>query len=237
MKRGEEFMMLLAMLMTFAVPLNTSIDDLQSPKIVAALEAIKAGRPQEAGDALAPVIAAYEADQAKEKRRLYCGMSMTESLAYMALPDPDKKGAVALPPGYCTALYLKGFALIDLNRIADARAVNQRVVALAPFHAHFLSELGQSSRYEKNWPMMLETCKHAEGVIDLATDESKMQDLTFARHGRGDALIELGRFDEAEKLYHQCLELDPNDAHSKNELIYIAEQRKKATCRLYRPSS
>lgn len=222
-------MMLLAMLLTFAAPQTQSIDDVQSPKIVAALEAIKAGRPQEAVDALAPVIAAYEADQAKEKRHLYCGMSMTESLAYMALPDPNKKGAVALPPGYCTALYLKGFALIDLNRIADARAVYQRVVALAPFHAHFLSELGQSYRYEKNWPMMLETCKRAEGVVDFAADESKKQEKAFAWHCQGYALSELGRFDEAEKLYHQCLELNPNDAHAKNELIYIAEQRKKAT--------
>src|SRR3569623_2280539 len=118
-------MMLLAMLMTFAVAQGASIDDVQSPKIVAALLAIKAGRPQEAVDVLAPVIAAFDADQTKETRRLYCGMSMTESLAYMALPDPDKKSAVALPPGYCTALYLKGFALIDLNRIADARAVYQ----------------------------------------------------------------------------------------------------------------
>lgn len=222
-------MTLLAMLLTLAAPQVQSIDEVQAPKIDAALQSITAGRPQEALDTLAPVIAAYEADQATEKRHIYCGMSMTETIAYMGLPDPDKKGAVALAPGYCNALYLKGYALIDLNRIADARAVYQRVVALAPFHAHFLTELGQSYRYEKNWAKMLETCKSAEGMVELAPDESKKRERAIAWHCQGYALSELGRFDEAEKLYRECLRLDPDDAHAKNELIYIAEQRKKAT--------
>ncbi|HEX4693705.1 tetratricopeptide repeat protein [Sphingomonas sp.] len=222
-------MTLLAVLLALAAPQAQSIDDVQSPKIDAAFQSITAGRPQEALDALAPVIVAYEADQAKEKRHLYCGMSVAETIAYMALPDPDKKGAVALAPGYCTALYLKGFALIDLNRIADARAVYLRVVSLAPFHAHFLSELGQSYRYDKNWPMMLDSCKRAEGVVGFASDESRKKETALAWHCQGYALTELGKLDEAEKLYRQCLELDPDDAHAKNELLYIAERRKKTT--------
>ena len=123
-------MTLFAMLLALAAPQGQSIDDAQAPKIGAALQSISAGRPQEALDALEPVIAAYEADLTTERRHLYCGMSATEAVAYMALPDPDKKGAVALGPGYCTALYLKGYALIDLNRIADARAVYLHVVGM-----------------------------------------------------------------------------------------------------------
>jgi Flp pilus assembly protein TadD len=33
------------------------------------------------------------------------------------------------------------------------------------------------------------------------------------------------RFDEAERLFRECLELDPDDAKAKSELNYIAQQR------------
>jgi tetratricopeptide (TPR) repeat protein len=219
-------MNLLAIVLALApAPVAQSIDDAQKPQIDSALRSIAGGRPQVALDTLAPVIATYEADQAKETRHVYCGMSITETLVYMTLPDPDKKGAVALSPGYCTALYLKGYALIDLGRIADARAIYQRVVSLAPMHAHFLTELGQSYRYEKNWPMMLETCKRAEAAVEFAGD-SKNVERALAWHCQGYALTELGRLDEAEKLYRECLRLDPDDTHARKELDYIAEQRR-----------
>jgi tetratricopeptide (TPR) repeat protein len=40
-------------------------------------------------------------------------------------------------------------------------------------------------------------------------------------------LVERGKLDEAEALYRQCLELNPDDSHAKAELDYIAQQRAK----------
>ena len=40
-------------------------------------------------------------------------------------------------------------------------------------------------------------------------------------------LVALGRLDEAEKLYLQCLELTPDDQKVKDELNYVRDQRAK----------
>jgi Flp pilus assembly protein TadD len=43
--------------------------------------------------------------------------------------------------------------------------------------------------------------------------------------GRGFALIELGRLDEAEKAYRDSLNSEPNNARALNELTYIGRLR------------
>lgn len=42
------------------------------------------------------------------------------------------------------------------------------------------------------------------------------------QRGRGFALTELGRLDEAEAAYNEALKIDPNDDRAKHELEYIA---------------
>lgn len=220
--------MLFAMLLALAAPIQSTADETaRSAQIDAAAASIKAGRPQEAIDTLTPVIAAYEAEHASDKRHQFCGMSTVETLTYMTIPSENKLGAVAYGPDYCNALYLKGYALIDLGRIAEARVFYERVVALAPMHAHFITELGQSYRYEKNWPKMLETCLHAEEMVAFAGQDNENREKALAWHCQGYALSELGRLDEAEKRYRDSLALDPEDAVAKNELQYIAQQRAK----------
>jgi len=55
---------------------------------------------------------------------------------------------------------------------------------------------------------------------------TKTTDLTLAWRGQGYCLVELGRFDEAEKLYKKCLALDPSDKKAKGELEYIKSKRR-----------
>lgn len=42
----------------------------------------------------------------------------------------------------------------------------------------------------------------------------------------GYALSEMGRLDEAEANYRECLKIDPKDKGAMNELLYIAQQRR-----------
>lgn len=205
------------------------IDAAQQPGLEAASRALLDGHPDVALARIEPVVAAYTAAHANEKRKLYCGMSTAQTLAYMAAAAGEKRDAVALTPGYCDALYVKGFALVDLKRVAEARAVYEQLVALAPMNAHFLSELGQTYRPERNWPKMLELCTRAAGFADLAPPQKIAAEHGFAWRCMGFALTEQGKLDESEALYRKCLELDPTDAKAKGELSYIAEQRRKTT--------
>lgn len=205
------------------------IDATQHAALDTASSALLDGHPDVALAKVEPVVAAYTAAYAKETRKLYCGMSTAQTLAYMAQAAGEKRSAVALSPGYCEALYVKGFALVDLKRLPEARAVYEQLVTLAPMHAHFLSELGQTYRPDRNWPRMLELCTRAAGFADLAPPEKIAAEHGFAWRCMGYALTEQGKLDDSEALYRKCLELDPDDAKAKTELTYIAEQRRRKT--------
>lgn len=123
-----------------------------------AWSAIEARQPQAAFDALTPAVAAYEAELKSEKRRVYCGMSPTEAIAYLALGAKNKTGAVVVLPGYCEALFLRGFASVDLGHHAEAKAIYGKLLALAPMNAHFNTEYGQLLGREKKWGEMLKRC-------------------------------------------------------------------------------
>jgi tetratricopeptide (TPR) repeat protein len=198
------------------------------PEIDSATAAIHDGKPEEALDTLSPVIAAYDARFAGEKRRVYCGMSGAETILYMGMSAKDKAAAVAVDPFYCIALFLKGYALIDLGRVREARVLYQKAASLAPMHAEFLTELGQSYRPEKNWAAMLATCRTAVSAAELGDDGDHTQKRAALRC-TGYALVEQGKLADAEAAYRECLKLFPADAKARNELQYIAEQRGKRT--------
>lgn len=140
----------------------------------------------------------------------------------------DKTSAVILPPGYCTALYLKGYALVDLGRVAEAKAIYERLLVLAPIYAQYQTEYGQLIRLEKDWPRMLAICTKAGEAARIADPAIKPMQEGAALRCQGYALTELHRFDAAEARYRAALAIDPHDAKAQNELRYIAEQRAKA---------
>ena len=152
-------------------------------------------------------------------------MSTQEAILYAGLAAKDGTDAAVLPPGYCTALYLKGFALIDLGRPAEAKAVYQRLLTLAPMHAQFLTESGQLARIEKDWPRMLASCERAAEAAAIASPDIKVVQQGAALRCQGYALVEEHKLDDAEKRYNEALAINPADTKAKNELTYIAEQR------------
>ena len=175
-----------------------------------------------------PVIAHYESKYSQEDRQIYCSRSMAETLGVLAkhAVNSPKKGAIAVSSLWCHAYFLKAYALIELGRIEDAKSSLEQAISRSPFNSQYLSELGVIYVRERNWAKALETYQAAEKVSDTAPDEqTKKQQLARARRGMGYALIELNRLDEAEAKYRQCLETDPNDSLSRNQLEYIRRLR------------
>ncbi len=205
-----------------------SLEQRMIPQLQAAAQAMRAHQPQAVIDMLVPVIAAYEADHAQETRRIYCGMSPQETLLYLVKAANDKVAAVAVPPGYCTALYLKGYALVDLGRVEEAKAIYERLLLLAPMYAQYQTEYGQLIRLEKDWPHMLAICTKASDVAKIADPAIKTWQQGAALRCQGYALTELHRYDEAEARYRDALALNAKDTIAQHELGYIAQQRVKA---------
>lgn len=206
-----------------------SLDERMTPQLHAAAQLVRNHQPQAAIDTLAPVPAAYDADHARETRRIYCGMSVQEAILYAGMAAKDKTSAVILPPGYCTALYLKGYALVDLDRVAEAKAIYERLLTLAPMYAQYQTEYGQLIRLEKDWPRMLAICTKAGDAAKIADPAIRPMQQGAALRCQGYALIELHRYDEAEQWYRDALAINPKDAVAQHELGYIAQQRAKAS--------
>ncbi len=187
---------------------------------------IRQGKANEAIQSLEPVIAANEARHKGSKREVYCARSSVETLLYMGMAAAAKREAVAVYPTWCDAIFLKGFALIDLGRHAEARKWLERAVAMAPNNAHYRSELAESYKTERNWEKAFAHFEQAAGdARTLSPDDVKTTELARALRGMGFVRIETGHLDEAQKLFEECLRLDPNDAIARSELQLIGELR------------
>ncbi|HEX8414238.1 MAG TPA: tetratricopeptide repeat protein [Sphingomicrobium sp.] len=214
-------------LLAAAVAAAAPPPDPRGAKIAAAYELVGAGKVQESLDAIEPVIADFEKENARRKERVYCGMSATQTLAYMLMAASEKKSAVALGPEFCGALYLKSFVLIELKRVPEAQSTLRYLLTFAPNHARYWIELGQSYAVQADWPKMLQACTTAEASTDMADPDLVKREKGAAWRCMGYALIEQAKWDEAAALYNKCVALDPNDAKAQHELRYIAEMRKK----------
>ena len=201
----------------------------RSAKLGEALVAINSSRPGEAIAILDPLLADYQKLYAGEKRRVYCAHDPKQALFYMAQAAAAKQEAIAIDPGWCNALWARGFALIDLQQVDAAVPFLERAVALSPSHPHYLSELGYAYQAQKKWQLSYDTYQRAADGAALEDEGQRKKSLRRAWFGMGYDLIELGKLDEAEKVLARCLELTPDDQKVKDELQYVREQRKKAS--------
>jgi len=204
-----------------------SVADEDQAEVDRAVLLIHAGKPAEAVAVLDALIAAQEKRWAGDTQRRYCARSPVETILYAGTAAREKKPAVVAGRSACYPLFLKGFALIDLNRSEEARVYFDRALAMAPFNAQFLGELAEWHKNRRDWDKAMSLYKQAEGAAGFSPKEDEIFDRTRALRGQAFILVERGKMDEAEKLYRKCLELDPNDERAKQELQYIAEQRRK----------
>jgi tetratricopeptide (TPR) repeat protein len=216
-------------LLLAAAPLATAIAQTDSAeaarntKLGDALRAIQAEEPQRALLLVDPLLADYDKLYAGEKRTMFCDTDQAETAAYSQLPGGAS--ARVVEGGWCIALWAKGFAMIDLEQLDAAIPYLERAAALSPLHAHYLSELGYAYQSQKKWQLSFDTYARAADLAKREPVDEQKKSLRRAWFGMAFDLVELGRYDEAEKLFNKCLEVAPGDDKVLNELQYLKEQR------------
>lgn len=214
---------------------TTAADDAKEQavfdQLVRAKSLISEGQAGQALPVLDQIISQYEVQYPKGDTRWFVVRSTEEAIAYMAMAatdeekGSDKRTAAALSVWWGEALYLKGFALVDLGRTDEAKAQYERLIELAPYHSLALSELGNIFQTQHNWTKALDYYGRAEAFSTFSPKAARTFEATRALRGQGYVLVELGRLDEAEAKYRECIKLDPNDEKAKAELGYIAQRR------------
>jgi tetratricopeptide (TPR) repeat protein len=196
--------------------------DPREAEIGKAIDAVNAGRPGDAIALLEPVIASYDKEQERNKARYYCARSQVEILLYMGEAATEKAEAAAYGMTRCDALFLKGFVLVDLGKNDEAELALKKATELAPHNSQFLAELAELHKARHDWQGAYALFSRSASESEFSPPETQKQELVRARRGMGYTLTELGKIDEAEKLFRECLRLDPNDAIAKSELQHIA---------------
>lgn len=157
---------------------------------------------------------------------VYATRSLPETFFYTSKASIEGKDAIAISAVCADAFYLKGYAALDLGEVEQAQALVEQAVSLSPVNAMYLSELGHIYHVKRDWEKALVIFSKAETAArHFSPDELRASELTRALRGGGYSLIELGRLDEAESKYYECLEIDKNDEISQRQLAYIKAVR------------
>lgn len=186
------------------------------------------GKQAEAIPNFEKAAAIYEEKYRDEKSKVFTARWPTESLMYLVEGASTNTPTKVASAYWSDAYYLKAYSLIELGRLSEAKELLGKAIALSPHNAQYLSELGNIYQSEKNWAMALQNFKNAETEAKVFSPPAlKNTELSRAWRGIGYVYVEQNKFDDAEKMYRQCLELDSNDKRAQSELAYVQMQRAK----------
>lgn len=192
-------------------------------------EHLQNGRAQDALDIFSNVIAAYEEEYGN--RLVRCVNSPGEAIIILAeltlLSEGSEEGATALGPNWCLAIFGKGFALIDVNRSDEALPFLVQAVTMAPLEAHYLNELAEWHKTDRNWQESYDLFSQAFDLSENGLAGTEPLIAARSLRGMGFNMIELGDLNRAKELMLQSQELDPDSRAVRVELEYIASLQAK----------
>jgi tetratricopeptide (TPR) repeat protein len=208
---------------------DTSAELAEREKLNNAFELVRQGKASEAEAIFSAVIAEY--DRKAQPGMIYrCASDPAhalETLLGSAVEKPDKS-VVVLGPNWCDALFGEGFALIDLNRANEAEAFLAHAVEMNPNNAHYLNEYAEWYKSHHQWQKAHDLFAHAWDIVDHDKKGPDRRIAARALRGMGFTQIELGDYNDAEKLFKRSLDYEPEKQDAvAGELQYIADQRKK----------
>jgi len=161
-----------------------------------------------------------------KEKKVYASRSSTDALFYMMKATSEKQDAITVDSTCAEVLYLKGYASLDLGNVEKAVEYINKAIIMSPVNSKYLSELGHIYQQERDFDRANEYFKKAEENAKLYSPaEVKIQELSRAKRGIAYTYIELGKLDDAEVIYRDCLKLDSNDKAALNELKYIEKIR------------
>lgn len=191
----------------------------------AGMAAIRAKNPGRAIELVKPLLADFEKRYAGEKRRIFCAVNASQSRAYLSDAAAANIAAVTVEPDWCRAQYVRAYALIDLGKADDALQAFRHLADLAPKNSRYLNELGYALADKKQYADAVAVYQRSLAAADLSPDDTD-QERCVAYRGIGYNMAKLGKLDDAEAAYRNCLAIGIDSDEVQDALDDLDEQRK-----------
>lgn len=186
-----------------------------------AMELVTSGEPEKSLALVEPIIAQAMLKDAKDPTAICPSAAAAFLQSYM-----EGKVTVTVENDWCDALLVKGYALNELKRPAEAAQVLEALTRHDPANAHYLIEYAYTVRMNGQLERSLDLYKKAEKLASRLPDESNGAHWrAVALRGQGYAYTELQRWDEATKAYQRSFKYEPGNEIARSELQYIEEHR------------
>jgi tetratricopeptide (TPR) repeat protein len=210
----------------FADEVSVAVEYGHLDELKAAFDANKAGDLKLAEERFSNIIGAYE-QQYRGAETYRCAEDAADAGKVAALAKRGRTGkhVTVLGPGWCQALFAKGFVLIDLNRSPEAGSFLARAVEMAPTRGHYVNEYAEWYKSRHEWQKSYDLFAHAWDITDHDKQGPDRKIAARALRGMAFNKVEMGDLDAAEKLNRQSLELEPENKGVLTELDYIASLR------------
>jgi tetratricopeptide (TPR) repeat protein len=206
--------------------ITIEMENARESELQAGYDFIRAGKPAEALAKFDAVIAGYEAERRGTQVRCADSLEQAIILSAVLTADPGLDGeATILGANWCSALFAKGFALIDLGRSDQAEDYLERATQMAPFEPHYVNELAELYKNRRQWQRSHDTFARALDIADYPGVDASPRVRARSLRGMGFTMIELGDLDAAEELFRRSQDYDPDSAAARTELEYIASLR------------
>ena len=173
--------------------------------------------------------------QTEERRGViyFRGLDLDDCLLGSAMISAARKAAHlparninCIPNPYPTAALMVGSYYDELRQPQAALPVLERGLAWAQTYPALIGEKGAALTLLHRWREALDTFS---GGLDRAGPLIQPREKAQLLRGKGFALTELKRYDEAEQAYRESLKLDAKHGHAESELAYIARVKAGST--------
>ncbi|WP_039911989.1 tetratricopeptide repeat protein [Cellvibrio mixtus] len=159
-------------------------------------------------------------------KKVYTSRTTAESLMYAVLSSSRDESVDVVDTVCSDAYYLRGFTAMNTGRLRDAEGYLHKAVSMAPVNAMYLSALGHIYQVKRDWQQAIDYFAQAEDAAKTYSPEQvRISEFSRAKRGIGFNLIQLGKLNEAEAKYKECLAIDAKDKGALNELEYINKLR------------
>lgn len=186
-----------------------------------ARELLRAGQAEQSLALVDPIIERASLDEAKDPSAICPGAAAAFLQSFMA-----GGVSVTIENDWCEAMLVKGYALNELKRTAEAERVLEALVRHDPSNPQYLIEYAYTVRVNGQLERSLELYKEAEKLAPKFRDrESAVHWRAAALRGQGYAYTELKRWDEAVKAYQRSFKYEPDNEIARRELQYIEQTR------------